>query len=155
MLKYRNQCFHYLMKKMKLSIRKAVIQRILVLMMRNMKHLLVFSKDILKRKDRRKRNSSSDEGSTVQRQNNKKKIHHNSSEGEVLKKETKAEVQENNSQHALLHIHIQNGSNCGIFACKVAEYLSRETSLSFGQEDMAYYRKRMVWEIIKNQLLSP
>ena len=32
----------------------------------------------------------------------------------------------------------QNGSDCGIFACKVAEYLSRETSLSFGQEDMAY-----------------
>ena len=48
----------------------------------------------------------------------------------------------------------QNGSDCGVFACKVAEYLSRETSLSFGQEDMAYYRKRMVWEIIKNQLLS-
>ena len=49
----------------------------------------------------------------------------------------------------------QNGSDCGIFACKVAEYLSRETPLSFDQEDMAYFRKRMIWEITKNQLLSP
>ena len=49
----------------------------------------------------------------------------------------------------------QNGSDCGIFACKVADYLSRDTQLSFDQEDMAYFRKRMIWEIIRNQLLSP
>eukprot|EP00092_Neocalanus_flemingeri_P000118 GFUD01000121.1.p1 GENE.GFUD01000121.1~~GFUD01000121.1.p1 ORF type:complete len:1007 (-),score=214.05 GFUD01000121.1:186-3206(-) len=49
----------------------------------------------------------------------------------------------------------QNGSDCGIFVCKVAEYLSRETVLSFDQEDMAYFRKRMIWEMIKVQLLSP
>ena len=49
----------------------------------------------------------------------------------------------------------QNGSDCGIFACKVAEYLSRDVPLSFDQEDMAYFRKRMIWEIIQNQLLSP
>ena len=48
-----------------------------------------------------------------------------------------------------------NGSDCGVFVCKVAEFISRETSLTFSQEDMAYYRKRMIWEIANNQLISP
>jgi len=48
-----------------------------------------------------------------------------------------------------------NGSDCGMFACKFAEYISRGAKITFTQDDMPYYRKRMVWEIINNQLLKP
>jgi len=48
-----------------------------------------------------------------------------------------------------------NGSDCGIFACKYAEYLSRGARLTFSQTDMPYFRKRMVWEIVSNTLLAP
>lgn len=49
----------------------------------------------------------------------------------------------------------QNGSDCGVFTCKFAEYLSRDARLTFLQENMDYYRDRMVYEIIKNDLLFP
>ena len=50
----------------------------------------------------------------------------------------------------------QNGADCGIFACKVADFISREVPVNeFSQEDMPYYRKRMIWEIAKQQLLAP
>lgn len=49
----------------------------------------------------------------------------------------------------------ENGADCGIFACKVAEFISRDVPVNFSQDDMPYYRKRMVWEIVKQQLLSP
>lgn len=49
----------------------------------------------------------------------------------------------------------QNGSDCGMFSCKFAEYLSREAKLTFKQEDMQYYRDRMIYELIKSELMSP
>ncbi|CAG7837161.1 unnamed protein product [Allacma fusca] len=49
----------------------------------------------------------------------------------------------------------QNGSDCGMFACKFAEYLSRDAELNFKQEDMNYYRERMIYEIITGELLYP
>jgi len=49
----------------------------------------------------------------------------------------------------------ENGADCGIFACKFAEFISREAPVNFTQEDMPYYRKRMIWEIAKKQLLTP
>eukprot|EP00096_Caligus_rogercresseyi_P010084 TRINITY_DN3559_c0_g1_i1.p1 TRINITY_DN3559_c0_g1~~TRINITY_DN3559_c0_g1_i1.p1 ORF type:complete len:599 (-),score=196.91 TRINITY_DN3559_c0_g1_i1:114-1877(-) len=48
-----------------------------------------------------------------------------------------------------------NGSDCGMFSCKTAEYVSRDVSLSFTQKDMPYFRKRMVYEIVSNNLLHP
>ena len=81
-----------------------------------------------------------------------------------------------------------NGSDCGMFTCKVyiflisltlyyfyvilwenlsyirnyvrflfqfAEYLSRDAPISFSQEDMPYYRRRMIYEIVKNNLMYP
>lgn len=48
-----------------------------------------------------------------------------------------------------------NGSDCGMFASKFAEYLSRNAPISFTQADMPYFRKRMIWEIVKNTLLHP
>ncbi|KAL4221969.1 SUMO1 sentrin specific peptidase 1 [Mactra antiquata] len=47
-----------------------------------------------------------------------------------------------------------NGSDCGMFACKYAEYITRESSISFSQEDMPYFRKRMVYEIVTAKLLQ-
>ena len=49
----------------------------------------------------------------------------------------------------------QNGADCGIFACKVVDFISREAPVNFSQEDMPYFRKRMIWEIVKQQLLTP
>jgi len=48
-----------------------------------------------------------------------------------------------------------NGSDCGMFTCKFAEYCSRRARFSFNQSNMPYFRKRMVYEIVKNKLLSP
>ena len=47
----------------------------------------------------------------------------------------------------------ENGADCGIFACKTAEFLSRDATLRFTQRDMPYYRKLMVYEISKKRLL--
>merc|ERR1712059_56864 len=51
--------------------------------------------------------------------------------------------------------HQMNGSDCGMFACKFAEYLSRRAEITFSQSDMPYFRKRMTWEIVSNTLLHP
>ena len=36
-----------------------------------------------------------------------------------------------------------------------AEYLSRNVPITFSQEDMPYFRRRMIYEIVKNNLLCP
>ncbi|XP_064597356.1 sentrin-specific protease 1-like [Liolophura sinensis] len=46
-----------------------------------------------------------------------------------------------------------NGSDCGMFACKYAEYITRGSEITFTQEHMPYFRRRMVYEILKNKLL--
>lgn len=46
-----------------------------------------------------------------------------------------------------------NGSDCGMFACKYAEYISRDAPITFTQHDMPYFRRRMVWEILHTTLL--
>merc|ERR1719154_554432 len=48
-----------------------------------------------------------------------------------------------------------NGSDCGMFTCKFAEYLSRRARITFSQKDMPYFRRRMVYEIVENTLLHP
>ncbi|CAH1789466.1 unnamed protein product [Owenia fusiformis] len=47
----------------------------------------------------------------------------------------------------------QNGSDCGMFACKFSEYITRNAPISFTQEDMPYFRQRMIYEIITAQLM--
>uniref|UniRef100_A0A914Y1E2 Ubiquitin-like protease family profile domain-containing protein n=1 Tax=Panagrolaimus superbus TaxID=310955 RepID=A0A914Y1E2_9BILA len=47
----------------------------------------------------------------------------------------------------------QNGSDCGMFACKFAEYASRRAPIDFNQKHMPYFRKRMVWEIFQQKLM--
>ncbi|XP_077975497.1 sentrin-specific protease 1-like [Styela clava] len=46
-----------------------------------------------------------------------------------------------------------NGSDCGVFACKFAEYITSKSDLTFSQRDMPYFRRAMVWEIINKKLL--
>lgn len=46
-----------------------------------------------------------------------------------------------------------NGSDCGVFSCTFAEFITRNAKLSFGQEDMPYFRRKMVYEIVTGQLM--
>ncbi|XP_068262754.1 sentrin-specific protease 2-like [Nyctibius grandis] len=46
-----------------------------------------------------------------------------------------------------------NASDCGVFMCKYAEYISQDKPLTFNQLHMPFFRRRMVWEIIHQQLL--
>ncbi|KAM6063085.1 sentrin-specific protease 2 isoform 2-T2 [Chlamydotis macqueenii] len=46
-----------------------------------------------------------------------------------------------------------NGSDCGVFVCKYADYISRDKPITFTQNHMPYFRRKMVWEIIHQQLL--
>lgn len=41
-----------------------------------------------------------------------------------------------------------NGSDCGMFTCKYADYVSRDQPVTFSQQHMPLFRKRMVWEIL-------
>jgi len=47
-----------------------------------------------------------------------------------------------------------NGSDCGMFTCKYAEYITRGKAISFTQEDMPYFRRRMVYEILTKKLMQ-
>ncbi|XP_068277104.1 sentrin-specific protease 2 [Nyctibius grandis] len=46
-----------------------------------------------------------------------------------------------------------NASDCGVFVCKYADYFSQDKPLTFNQLHMPSFRRRMVWEIIHQQLL--
>ncbi|ENN80362.1 sentrin-specific protease 1 [Dendroctonus ponderosae] len=46
-----------------------------------------------------------------------------------------------------------NGSDCGMFACTFAEFITRNAKIVFSQDDMPYLRKKMVVEIMTGDLL--
>ncbi|XP_036389299.1 sentrin-specific protease 1 [Megalops cyprinoides] len=46
-----------------------------------------------------------------------------------------------------------NGSDCGMFTCKYAEYITKDKPITFTQKHMPYFRRRMVWEILNKKLL--
>jgi len=46
-----------------------------------------------------------------------------------------------------------NGSDCGMFTCKFAEYITRRAPINFSQEHMPYFRRRMIYEILTLQLM--
>ncbi|XP_029974540.1 sentrin-specific protease 1 [Salarias fasciatus] len=46
-----------------------------------------------------------------------------------------------------------NGSDCGMFTCKYADYITRDKQITFTQKNMPYFRKRMVWELVNHVLL--
>ncbi|KAM9483743.1 sentrin-specific protease 2 [Clarias gariepinus] len=48
----------------------------------------------------------------------------------------------------------KNGSDCGVFVCKYADYIARGRHLTFRQCHMPYFRKVMIWEILNQKLLQ-
>ncbi|KAK0171912.1 hypothetical protein PV328_005301 [Microctonus aethiopoides] len=46
-----------------------------------------------------------------------------------------------------------NGSDCGVFSCTFAEYICANKKLTFTQDDMPYFRNKMVYEILNVKLL--
>ncbi|XP_044539704.1 sentrin-specific protease 2-like [Gracilinanus agilis] len=46
-----------------------------------------------------------------------------------------------------------NTSDCGVFLCKYADYISQDKPFTFTQNHMPHFRKRMVWEILQQQVL--
>ncbi|KAF8359846.1 ulp-1, partial [Pristionchus pacificus] len=48
----------------------------------------------------------------------------------------------------------QNGSDCGVFACKFADFAARRMDIPFDQSHMPYYRKRMVYQLCQNDLAA-
>ncbi|XP_020805395.1 LOW QUALITY PROTEIN: sentrin-specific protease 1-like [Drosophila serrata] len=45
-----------------------------------------------------------------------------------------------------------NGSDCGVFSCMFAEYISPDAPITFSQENMDYFRKKMILEISDGKL---
>ncbi|KXS19360.1 cysteine proteinase [Gonapodya prolifera JEL478] len=48
----------------------------------------------------------------------------------------------------------ENGFDCGVFTSTFANYISLERTFDFGQRDMKYLRKRMIYEILTKKLLT-
>lgn len=46
-----------------------------------------------------------------------------------------------------------NGSDCGVFSCVFAEHICANKDFNFSQDDMPYFRNKMVYEILTAQLL--
>lgn len=46
----------------------------------------------------------------------------------------------------------KNCSDCGVFCCMFAEYISRDEEISFSQAQMSFFRKKMVLDICSGEL---
>jgi len=46
----------------------------------------------------------------------------------------------------------KNGSDCGVFSCQFAEFISRDSNISFEQQHMQLFRRRMICEIGNGRL---
>lgn len=46
-----------------------------------------------------------------------------------------------------------NGSDCGVFSCMFAEYVTRNHRINFTQDNMRYFREKMILEIVTGKLL--
>lgn len=47
-----------------------------------------------------------------------------------------------------------NDYDCGVFICMYAEFISRNRQFTFTQDDMEYFRKKMIHEICTGTLLG-
>uniref|UniRef100_A0A1I8HUU4 ULP_PROTEASE domain-containing protein n=1 Tax=Macrostomum lignano TaxID=282301 RepID=A0A1I8HUU4_9PLAT len=47
----------------------------------------------------------------------------------------------------------ENGSDCGVFTCKFADYYCKQKDFTFSQDNMPYFRKRITVEIMEKRLL--
>ena len=48
----------------------------------------------------------------------------------------------------------ENGVDCGVFCCKFADFIASKTLVQFDQSAMPFFRKLMVFEVIKGSLWS-
>lgn len=46
----------------------------------------------------------------------------------------------------------KNCSDCGVFSCMYAEYISRDEEITFSQEHMSFFRKKMVLDICSGEV---
>ena len=49
----------------------------------------------------------------------------------------------------------ENGYDCGVFMLKNAQCLARGEPFNFCDDDMDFFRRRLVWEIVRNNLMWP
>ncbi|XP_055327636.1 sentrin-specific protease 1-like isoform X2 [Paramacrobiotus metropolitanus] len=47
-----------------------------------------------------------------------------------------------------------NGSDCGVFMLKFADYISRRREINFDHTNMPYFRRRICWEILQQKLMG-
>ncbi|XP_003738460.1 ubiquitin-like-specific protease 1D [Galendromus occidentalis] len=47
----------------------------------------------------------------------------------------------------------ENGSDCGVFALKYADYAARDTKIDFSQKDMSHYREMIMYEILQSSMM--
>ncbi|XP_050090272.1 sentrin-specific protease 2-like [Anopheles aquasalis] len=47
-----------------------------------------------------------------------------------------------------------NGSDCGVFSCMFAEFLTRDHPITFNQSRMQYFRRKMMLEIAQGELIT-
>lgn len=47
----------------------------------------------------------------------------------------------------------ENGSDCGVFSCMYAEFITRNRPILFTQQHMQYFRKRMIYEICTGKMM--
>lgn len=47
----------------------------------------------------------------------------------------------------------ENGSDCGVFSCMYAEFIARNRPITFTQQHMQYFRKRMIYEICTGKMI--
>lgn len=48
----------------------------------------------------------------------------------------------------------ENGSDCGVFSCMYAEFITRNRPIVFTQQHMQYFRMKMIFEICTGQMLN-
>lgn len=48
----------------------------------------------------------------------------------------------------------ENGSDCGVFSCMYAEFITRNRPIVFTQQNMPYFRMKMIYEICTGQMLN-
>jgi len=47
----------------------------------------------------------------------------------------------------------ENGYDCGVFCIKIAEFFSRDAQPELRQQDMRYFRKLIMWELLRGKLV--
>lgn len=75
------------------------------------------------------------------------------SEESIDKRQVKLDTQEWRISYRTDIPQQRNGSDCGMFVCRFAEYVSRGAEINFTQKDMAYFRQRTMYEILEKRLL--